>query len=178
MEMMSIKIEKFPGYRIDRNGNVFSERSGRFLKPIHCGSKKRANDYLCVSLANSRPDLSRKNHSFVIEKIHIIACEAFHGPRPIGAVSRHLDGNRFNNAAENLAWGSYKENKQDDFKNGAVATGFRSGKSVFKNMEQINAAKAMLNLGIPTRSIAVIFNCSVWTIRELLSGRIYGGAYE
>lgn len=44
-------------------------------------------------------------------KVHQLICEAFHGERPFsGAVVMHLDENAANNRADNLSWGTQKEN--------------------------------------------------------------------
>lgn len=44
-------------------------------------------------------------------KIHRLVCEAFHGPPPFPkAVVIHLDEDATNNRAENLKWGTQKEN--------------------------------------------------------------------
>ena len=46
-------------------------------------------------------------------KVHRLVLEAFVGPCPEGQEARHLDGDRLNNALENLAWGTRSENAQD-----------------------------------------------------------------
>ena len=52
-------------------------------------------------------------------KVHQLVCAAFHGPKPFPkAVVIHLDENALNNRAENLKWGTQKENMS--------APGFRS----------------------------------------------------
>ena len=44
-------------------------------------------------------------------KVHQLVCEAFHGPAPEGALYvLHIDENPFNNRADNLKWGTQKEN--------------------------------------------------------------------
>ncbi len=44
-------------------------------------------------------------------KVHRLVCEAFHGPPPFPkAVVIHLDEDATNNRAENLRWGTQKEN--------------------------------------------------------------------
>ncbi len=44
-------------------------------------------------------------------KVHQAVCEAFHGLKPFGAaVVIHKDENGLNNAADNLKWGTQKEN--------------------------------------------------------------------
>lgn len=45
--------------------------------------------------------------------IHRVVCELFNGRPQDGQICRHLDGNKYNNAAKNLAWGSYVDNSQD-----------------------------------------------------------------
>lgn len=47
-------------------------------------------------------------------KVHQLVCEAFHGPKPGKSegyyVCMHLDENAANNRADNLSWGTQKEN--------------------------------------------------------------------
>jgi len=44
-------------------------------------------------------------------KIHRLVCEAFHGPAPDECdVCLHIDENAANNRADNLKWGTQKEN--------------------------------------------------------------------
>lgn len=44
-------------------------------------------------------------------KVHRLVCEAFHGPPPSPkSVVIHLDENALNNEAQNLKWGTQKEN--------------------------------------------------------------------
>lgn len=51
--------------------------------------------------------VSRKN-------LHVLVCEAFHGPKPFaGAEVCHGDGDRENNRPDNLRWGSAAENAAD-----------------------------------------------------------------
>lgn len=50
--------------------------------------------------------------------VHILVCEAFHGPRPDGLVVRHLNGIPADNRPGNLAWGTRAENMQDKKRHG------------------------------------------------------------
>lgn len=51
------------------------------------------------------------NRKFGNMKIHRLVCEAFHGEPPFPkAVVIHLDEDGTNNRAENLRWGTQKEN--------------------------------------------------------------------
>jgi hypothetical protein len=52
-----------------------------------------------------------RTQSFGQKKIHRLICEAFYGPPPFpNAVVIHLDENAMNNRADNLRWGTQKEN--------------------------------------------------------------------
>lgn len=69
------------------------------------------NGYLHVKLYDGR---GRKRSV----KVHVLMLETFIGPRPIGQVTRHLDGNKANNVLGNLAYGTYSENNDDQVRHG------------------------------------------------------------
>ena len=50
--------------------------------------------------------------------VHSLVLAAFVGPRPAGAISRHLNGDPGDNRVENLAWGSDSENQLDSVAHG------------------------------------------------------------
>lgn len=53
--------------------------------------------------------------------VHRLVCIVFHGdPIPGKDIARHLDGDRFNNVPENLAWGSSQDNSDDMKLHGTV----------------------------------------------------------
>lgn len=54
----------------------------------------------------------------VRRSVHTLVLEAFVGPRPEGAVCRHLNGNPKDNRLANLAWGTPGENRRDTVKHG------------------------------------------------------------
>jgi hypothetical protein len=47
------------------------------------------------------------------KKVHRLVLEAFVGPAPEGALTRHLNGDCRDNRLENLAWGTAAENAAD-----------------------------------------------------------------
>lgn len=49
---------------------------------------------------------------------HVIIARAFHGPRPTGYHTRHLDGDKENNRPNNLAYGTVLENAMDSYLHG------------------------------------------------------------
>lgn len=50
--------------------------------------------------------------------VHILVCEAWHGPRPLGMECRHIDDVALNVSPENLRWGTRSENMRDRVLNG------------------------------------------------------------
>lgn len=50
--------------------------------------------------------------------VHVIACEAFHGPRPAKHYACHYDGDPTNNRIENLRWATPTENNLDAVRHG------------------------------------------------------------
>jgi hypothetical protein len=53
-----------------------------------------------------------------IVRIHVLVAESFHGPRPAGMEVRHLNGDGHDNRAENLAWGTRRQNAADTVAHG------------------------------------------------------------
>lgn len=56
---------------------------------------------------------------------HAVVCTAFHGPRPVGQVVRHLNGDPADCRADNLAWGTHAENEADKKRQGRNLAGER-----------------------------------------------------
>jgi hypothetical protein len=64
-----------------------------------------------------RVQLSRYGKRRVI-RVHRVVVAAFLGPRPAGLVTRHLDGDKHNNAVSNLVFGTGSENTHDSVAHG------------------------------------------------------------
>lgn len=115
-------VSAAPDYAVSNFGRVKRQVAGRtrraqtFLAPC----ERRADGYLCVHLrfANER----RARTVFV----HRLVCEAFAGPppTPIHQVA-HYDGDRLNNAADNLRWATARENADDKRRHGRILSGDR-----------------------------------------------------
>lgn len=69
--------------------------------------KRKGYDYLSPIVCLS------KDSKVKTRKVAHLVCEAFHGPRPIGYVCMHLNGNPEDNRPENLAWGTVYENSNE-----------------------------------------------------------------
>lgn len=64
----------------------------------------------------------RKGDTSTVQ-VAVIVCETFHGPRPEGMSAAHIDGNKLNNSASNLAWKTAKENAEDRVLHGTQTRG-------------------------------------------------------
>jgi hypothetical protein len=104
-------VPGFPAYEVSALGEV--RRGGRQLSLFQDGS-----GYLAVTLCEGGV---RKRF-----RVHSVVLLAFAGPRPRGAVSRHLDGDPHNNAAENLTYGTQSENMRDRIAHGTDPNASRS----------------------------------------------------
>jgi len=90
---------------IRRIGKARGATRGRILKaPLDSRGYPQVN--LC------------KNGKRLHTVVHIIIATAFYGPCPEGLECRHLDGNRANNKASNLKWGTPSENNYDRVQHG------------------------------------------------------------
>ena len=109
----------FPDYEVSSHGRVRSLRASRIL--AGSGSK-----YRNVSFYRRDKTETKRATAYTI---HRVVAEAFLGPRPPFTEIMHLDGNRYNNRADNLGYGTRAENIQRDIDNG-VKKGSRSGNAI------------------------------------------------
>ena len=97
-------IPEFPGYRITRDGRIWSLKSGRWLLG------RSQDGYARMKLRRAGRD--------VMKMAHVLVAETFIGPKPDGLQVRHLNGNPADNRVENLAWGTSSENAYDRVRHG------------------------------------------------------------
>lgn len=89
-------LDRIVTYKNKSGTLVSCRKRGKLLMP-----GLASNGYLTAAL-------SQKSYT-----IHELVCVAFIGPRPPKYATRHLDGNKLNNAASNLCYGTYTENNHD-----------------------------------------------------------------
>ncbi len=100
------RIRSLPRWSVKRNRWY----GGTILTPSLMG-----NGYLGIKLS--------KNNVKTTYALHVLVCEAFHGGKPgAGHTSevRHLDNNPLNCRADNLVWGTRRENEWDKAAHGRV----------------------------------------------------------
>jgi len=62
--------------------------------------------------------LSSADHIVTTQLVHHLVLRAWHGECPEGCEGCHCDGNKLNNAADNLRWDSHESNMQDRSRHG------------------------------------------------------------
>ena len=104
--MLRIKeVEGFEDYTIDTDGNVYSKRSNKYLKP-------QTDKYGYYKLGLRQ---NKKQRFFFL---HRLIAQAFI-PNPNNyPVVNHIDGNKKNNSIENLEWCTYQENTNHAYRTG------------------------------------------------------------
>ena len=95
--------------------DVMGRRYTRYHKPGVRKVTVTAGHYARVTLY----DGETRHH----EEVHRLVAAAFLGPCPSGQEVRHLDGDKYNNAASNLAYGTRAENIGDKIAPGTVPMG-------------------------------------------------------
>lgn len=99
-------VPGFPLYFASDDGRVFSCRPWRgSMEPRELAGGINARGYRQVILC-----LGGRRH---VREVHAVIAATFHGPRPEGMDTRHLDGDKSNNAASNLRYGTRSENELD-----------------------------------------------------------------
>jgi hypothetical protein len=149
-------VASYPWLWVSGDGQIASTKSGRakILRGLMCGA------YRAVSVR-------RKLKTYV----HVLVCEAFHGPRPDGAQVRHLDGNRFNNTPSNLAWGTPQENSDDKRRHGTCAAGERNpmARLTLEIVSQMRSMRA--RTGMSYRRLGEMFGVSTMTAYRAVEGQ-------
>jgi hypothetical protein len=99
----------YTDYEVSNTGRVRSKprisASGHRLKGRELVICRRTTGYVGTNICVGGKRINFDVHTFV--------CETYHGLRPEGLEIRHLNGDRTDNRAENLAWGTKQQNQQD-----------------------------------------------------------------
>lgn len=128
--MTEFKVSpSWPRYRAGEDGSIIGAR-GRLLKPF-IGNK----GYRCINVWHEG--------GWKQLRVHFLVCEAFHGPRPDGAIVAHRDGDKLNNAAANLRWTTAWQNEADKREHGTAGLGERNpgAKLTESDVRAIRAAR-------------------------------------
>ena|SRR5665647_230552 len=107
--------------------------------------------------------------------VHELAAQAWLGPRPIGAVVRHLDDVPSNNSRENLAYGTRQDNALDAQRNGRHLGDIerRSGR-IRLTPDKVRQSRAWVTYGFSAVEVARWFGVADATMHHAISGRHWG----
>lgn len=153
-------IERFPLYRFSDAGDVISlvRRNPRKLRPIQMGA------YTGVTILNEHGALEK-------QYVHRLICEAFHGTPKEGQQCRHLDGDRTNARAVNLAWGTPSENNRDKDAHNTSPKGERNPMAKL-TAERVAEMKHMrAETGAPFHEIGGAFGVTAMTAHRAITGQ-------
>lgn len=116
-----------PGYEITKDGRVFSVASNwRGYGRREMRQTPDDDGYPSVRLVI---DGQRKRLA-----VHRLVAARYLPPRPsLAHEIRHLDGNKANSSAANLAWGTRKENADDRERHGRTSRGKSHGAAIKKS---------------------------------------------
>lgn len=162
---VAVKIDRFPMYEFSPSGAVISHtrKSPFIMKPIKMG------EYCGLQLLKS-DGLREKAY------LHRLIAEAFYGPCPDGMVCRHIDGDRSNNMASNLAWGSQSENNLDKRRHGTSPEGERNpmAKLTAEVVVQMRAERASSRKSFS--ALAADYGVSAMTAHRAVTGKSWVSA--
>jgi hypothetical protein len=104
-------------------------------------------------------------------RVHVLVAEAFLPPRPTPAHEvRHWDGDRMNNAATNLRWGTRSDNVQDALRHGTHQGGLAHVRAWLTD-DQVKEARAAYEAGATVRELADKYDAGWTTMWRIVTRR-------
>jgi hypothetical protein len=164
--------EPLPELRASQCDGYFADRAGFIW--IAPGTKRRvtANATAWVRLKSAPDDHGYERVTVKSRRVpvHRLVCSAWNGPWKMGLVARHLNGDKTDNRPENLAWGTYSDNRDDSIRHGTDAAGERHG-----NAKLCDASVAVIRAvrnkkPITIRMLAKAFGVSPSAISNVMNG--------
>ena len=155
-----------PGYEVTADGRVTSTDSNwRGYGVRELAQVANSHGYARVRMMIDGKRTSRLVHSLV--------AAAFLPPRPSPDHQvRHLNGNRMDPRAENLAWGTAKENADDREAHGTTARGERNGFAKLSR-NAVAVIRALHQNGITGKEIASHTGVSERAVWRVLHGETW-----
>lgn len=160
------KIPGYEGYLATEDGQIYSEKSGKYLKQF----VQNKFGYMGVNLYVGA--IEGKSVKFKQRTVHTLVLEAYHGARPEKAQGCHLDGNPKNNHVNNLMWGSAKENGEHKVLHGRSTKGAKNGNAsltqvqaqfILNNHEKFSHKYLGRLFGVCDFAVSQIVKRKTWT---------------
>jgi hypothetical protein len=156
-------IPRLPGYFLTEDGAIYSgigrQRDGQLRQMF--------------------PSRNPKGYEQVVikgktEKIHILMCETFLGPRPSEKhVARHLNGINNDNRRSNIAWGTHEDNKQDSILHGTSVRGETSGRAELTEVDVLTMRKLRVEQKLGWAELGRRFHVHPVTAKYAVSGKTW-----
>lgn len=164
-------VPTFTNFRVDASGGVWSFTGWRG-ESMEFGFRltptKDRYGYLKVRLSDGK-----RRYKIAV---HRLVAFAFHGPPPTNDHEvRHLNGDRTDNRAANLAWGTRAENAADRETHGRTSRGeshseaIRAGIPNALTEEQRGRIIGYRQAGLTQRDIAAALGCSQSAVRAAIA---------
>ena len=159
-------VAGFPGYRVTADGRVQSRwRRGTAVWADDwrdLSTSLDAKGYAGLTICNGRK--RRK------ARVHRLVAEAFLENSENLPCVRHLDGNKSNNSACNLAWGTFKQNECDKISHGTWFTRVTGARLTLYQVEEI---RARCSAGERQQAVADDYSVSRPTITRIANGKTW-----
>jgi len=159
---MWMKIPGHPSYSVSFDGQIWSDKTSRPLKPI-----TSSDNYQHVFLYDGH------GHSIKM-RVHHAVLLAFVGPPESNEECRHLDGNPSNNSLTNLEWGTRQQNTDDRRRHGTMPIPHESQftKLLPSDIPQI---RILRQRGYSSRAVGRMYGTSHTTILKIWRGERWKG---
>ncbi len=165
-------IKSHDGYAVGDDGSVWScKETGRgkshdekHWRPMG-QSKHTRSDYRVVTFYSH----NKGSTQFV----HRIVLEAFVGPRPLGMVVCHEDGNPVNNRLTNLRWGTRKENEADKERHGRRRHGEKHQNSKITEEDVREIRRAWANREMTQKKLGEKFGLTRTGVQSIVKGQTW-----
>lgn len=156
-------IPGFDGYHATEDGLIVSTRD---VAPRTLTQRSRKG-YMHVTVRVCRRGRLVRDW----QPVHRLVLLAYKGqPESHANQGRHLDGNCLNNRADNLDWGTHKDNAADAIRHGTLGPGMRARRRKLTEA-QVMEIKVRLSGGEEDRALAREFGLSLGYPTSLARGR-------
>lgn len=158
-------VPGYPHYKASSSGRVCSlHGAGRIMR-----QPTSNNGYLIVGLCEDG-----KRTSMLVHKAVLLA---FAGPAPAGTECRHRDGNKLNNAIDNLEWATHAVNMRDKAAHGTELYGSDRPWLTGLSSNDVADIRGRYKPRVVTqRMLAREYGTTQQTISRIIRGEVWMGA--
>lgn len=103
---------------------------------------------------------------------HVLVAETFLDPEPGATLVRHLDGDSYNDAPSNLAWGTHESNAADAIRHGTTTRGERNARAVLTRDQAAEILRRRRS-GESGKALAVEFGVASGTVCDIYHRRTW-----